>query len=821
MKHTNVLHVNCVLLQAFILSSVFACHAGAQPVNIALDKPVTVSTPSTEPYTPDKNPAQLSDGKYAGSEYDEENKTSTLWVQRGALTWRVAKNPLVITIDLGKITPISGVSYSTAAGTAGVQWPSFIGILVSDDAKSWHFSGDLVSLSRKNKIPPLTGYSKFRFVTHDLKAKGRYVALTIVQAPYTVTDEIEIYKGDDAWPDLPREGQGFESLDAASINKIVESGFTQRRVAIDIQDIRKAVTSAALPDARKSTFLQRLDKAEQENETLPAGDANIKTILPINSTHRSVMAIYGELLAAQGVAPLRIWKLHRYAWLPFVATPEKNANDEINIRMLKNELRSDALLLTNASGTEKTITLRLDNPPKNAKPGWLQLESAVWMDTYQGSPVADALLPLSEKKGEYLVTIPAGFTGEVWFTVDSSKIGSGDYRSTFSIGGQKVSFRLSVSKLAMQRPRMSLTMWDNADSVSLTNGVSRGITPKNKASALAMMKSHFVDAPWADRPILPWPKAEDFDAQNHLNATLDFSAFDQWIAEWPNARIYFIFINAREKEPFAGAQPGTPDFDARLGAYAKVLSTHMTKLGLKPEQLSLLIHDEPGTRGDWQDDVVADWSHAIHSGAPQLSIVSDPVWKRPDLQKNQAAFSNMNILIPNTQIYEYSPPEVKEFYQRQRMAGKELWLYSATGPVRLFDPQKYYRAQAWRVFSLGGRGMGFWAFNDIGGAPTAWNDYQIPTSYSPAFLDKNIVYNSVHWNAVQEGVEDFEALAMLRDAIQNSRNNAIKSRAQTVLDEAVKMVIATGSTTFWQKETAPALVDQQLQKVREMLEKMQ
>jgi hypothetical protein len=372
----------------------------------------------------------------------------------------------------------------------------------------------------------------------------------------------------------------------------------------------------------------------------------------------------------------------------------------------------------------------------------------------------------------------------------------------------------------MQRSRMSLTMWDNSDSKSLAGVASRGITAQNKAAALAMMKSHFVDAPWADRPILPWPTAEDFDAQNTLNTKLDFSAFDQWVAEWPNARTFFVFVNAHENETFAGAKPATPEFNARLGAYAKVLSAHMKTLGLQPQQLALLIIDEPGGRGDWQDDVIANWANAIHAGSPELFLVSDPAWRRPDLQKNQDAITQMNILIPNTQNHASSPKEVWDYFQQQRKDGKELWLYSATGPVRLFDPQNYYRDQAWRVFSIGGSGMGFWAFCDISGAPTAWNDYQIPISYSPAFLDKTTVYNSVHWDAVREGVEDFEELAMLRDAIEKSTNSAVKSQAQTVLDDAVKTITSTDSTAFWQTETAPDRVDQQLQKVRSMLEKL-
>lgn len=243
----------------------------------------------------------------------------------------------------------------------------------------------------------------------------------------------------------------------------------------------------------------------------------------------------------------------------------------------------------------------------------------------------------------------------------------------------------------------------------------------------------------------------------------------------------------------------------------------MKTLNLRPQQVSLLLVDEPGS-AEWQDDVIADWARAIRIGAPDLSLNSDPLWERPDLQKNQEAFTQMNILILNS--LSNSIPEVRDYYQKLRAEGRDLWLYSAVGPVRLFNPQHYYRGQAWRVFSIGGKGMGFWSFNDLGGAETAWNDYQTSISYSPAFLDKNTVYNSVHWESVREGVEDFELLSMLQDAINSSKNMALKAKAQTILDEAVKVAIATKTNDFWSEEDNPELFDHQLQNVRVMLKEL-
>jgi hypothetical protein len=695
------------MLAGFLLCSGQFSRAEAPPVNIALGKTVTLNMPSNQSYTIDKDPAQLTDGKYGGNEYDPQNKTSTLWVQKGALTWRVVKKLLIITIDLGQISPISGVSYSTAGGRAGVLFPTFAGILVSDDAKLWHYEGDLISLLRKSGAPDPRVYSKYRFVTHDLKTKGRYLALAIEQTPYAVTDEIEVYAGENSWLNLPPNPQTFGSVD-----EILIPAFEQRRVTRDIIAVQKVLANSALSATAKSTFAGRLNTAARENEVLRLEDQSIKTTLPINQTHREVMAIYGEILAAEGI-PLTIWKRHRYAWLPFIARPEKGQPAAIRIDLLKNEFRSDALLLTNASGKEKAVMMQLKNPPANAGDGWLQVSAVAWTDTRQGVPVADALLPITPAQGKYALTIPAGFTGKLWFTVDASKVTPGDYQSTFVIDGQQVPFHLSVAKVAMQRPRMSLTMWDNSDNKSLASGASRGITAANKAAALALMKSHFVDAPWAYRSILPWPKAEDFDAADQLTQPLDFSDLDQWVKEWPQARIFFVFVNVHENEGFAGGPLGSEKFNARVGAYAKALGAHMKELGLKPQQLSLLLIDEPGIHGDWEEDVIADWANAIHAAAPELGLVSDPAMRRPDLQKNQDALTQMNVLMPNTQNYVNSLQEAWDYYQQQRVDGRELWLYSAVGPVRLFDPQHYYRGQAWRVFSIGGRGMGFWSFNDI------------------------------------------------------------------------------------------------------------
>ncbi len=804
--------------------------------NIALNKTVTVNIPSTEPYTKDKNPAQLTDGKFAGNEFDKTHKSSALWLQSGALAWRVGKEPIVVTIDLSEVKPIAGLSFSTGAGVAGVQFPSFIGVAVSEDNANWYYQGNLLSLSRKNGAPPLEGYSNFHYKAHNLKTKGRYVALSIAQSPYTIIDEIEVYAGQNDWLELPMGGEKLTSLN--DIRNWEKSATTvllvQRRIDDDINSVKAAISQSTLPTTRKVALLTRLDRALADNDLLKLTSEDIRTTLPINQTHREVMAVYGEFLATQNGEPLVIWKQHRYNWLSHLAKPQKQPGVALNFSMLKNQFRSDAFLLTNTSGKEKTVSIQLQNPPAGAQEDWLQVHSIAWTDTYQGIPVADAFLPAERNGNAYTVKIPAGFTGKVWLIIDSSKIRPGTYTPSLRIEGKSIPLHLRVSSIEMQRPRLSLNVWDYTNQKALVGRASRGLSSANLQAALTLMKSHYVDSPEASRAVLPWPKAEDYDENHQLKSSLVFTDFDQWIAQWPAARRYFVFVSANRNEKFAGTEPGTQAFNARLASWAKALGAHMKSLNLRPDQLTLSIFDEPGLRGaktneEWDNQIIADWAQPIKASGAGLSLIANPVWDRPDLQKVQSAFTPMNILMPVSEYYFRGEQPARDYYQQHRANGTDLWLYSCIGPVRLFNPQQYYRGLAWRVFSIGGKGMGFWSFGDIRSGKTAWHDYDIPTSFAPAFVDENTVYNSTHWESVREGVQDFEELSLLQDAISKTSNADLKRQAQKVLDEAVKTVNAAYAFTSpsspyenirWYNAKDVELYDQQLANVRQMLEKL-
>jgi len=130
----------------------------------------TVSTaPAPAPnyrYCTDPGDAtQLTDGKYTEGHF---------WTQPTTVGWSGVA-PVWITLDLGKVTPIIGCSYSTAAGIAGVGWPRAILILVSDDGKTWFDAGDLVAHALKHGAPPDEGYATYRFSASARQERTRFV----------------------------------------------------------------------------------------------------------------------------------------------------------------------------------------------------------------------------------------------------------------------------------------------------------------------------------------------------------------------------------------------------------------------------------------------------------------------------------------------------------------------------------------------------------------------------------------------------------------------------------------------------------------------
>ena len=318
------------------------------------------------------------------------------------------------------------------------------------------------------------------------------------------------------------------------------------------------------------------------------------------------------------------------------------------------------------------------------------------------------------------MSLPAGMTRQVWFSVTASGLAPGTHRGTLRIEGataRPLRVPLTVRVFDLQfpaRPRLHVGGWD------YTDGNLFGVTPQNRAAFIARLQSRFVDSPWATSGTLP---LGEFDVAGQFAKAPSTRNLDNWFHDWPQARRYQIFCRV---DGLPGAKPEDPLFATKVATRIHFWVAHLKTLGIGPQRLFLLLLDEPESVEE--DRLTIAWSRAIKAAEPAVSIWDDGT--RPVERCTPELLAAVDIMCPHRpSLMAASDDAQMEVYRRQRAAGKGLCLYSCRGPTRTLDPFAYYRLQARSAFAMGAEGSFFWAFGGNGGG-SSWNDYvQKDTSY--------------------------------------------------------------------------------------------
>ena len=254
---------------------------------------------------------QLTDGKYATS--------SCMWLNKQTVGWS-GVDKLILTFDLGKDQAISGLSYSTAAGSAGVKFPTAIQVSVGPSLKKMYDIGNLITLSGKKLNN--TQYNATKLVIKNLKTHGRYVRFTILDARYVFIDEIEIYAGKPEWTKF---GYAAEPAIDMSQPEGVALFRVRQRLDHDVKTIKKLIDKSTLSIEQKDKFNRQLIKLNiaAHKFKLPGNIADFKAIIPFSPIQEKLLAMHAAILRHQGFAPLTIWHKYRYAPLSIWEQPNK------------------------------------------------------------------------------------------------------------------------------------------------------------------------------------------------------------------------------------------------------------------------------------------------------------------------------------------------------------------------------------------------------------------------------------------------------------------------------------------------------------------
>ena len=773
--------------------------------NLALGKKYRLKPRPNYSYcTESGDRVQLTDGVYTEGYF---------WTQKSTVGWTRA-NPAVITLDLGAVQPICGLSYNTAGGRAGVCWPERISILVSDDGKTYQLAGDLVELATEHGLPEPEKYRVCRYWTDKLATYGRYVTLMIVvKGPYTFVDEIEVYRGKDELLQQPRSGRTVGDL-KQFFTEIEITKAVRRRLNQDLAAVRQAATRADL-SLPLIAELARVEKAIPK--LVIDASRELTTVFPMNELHKRTFAVQSALWRKSFAQRVVAWQKNRWDMLSPTEPPQPGGA-KIEVHMMRNEFRSAAFNLSNTVDSPCEVRMRVAGLPGGPNPPCLSVHEAPFTDTKSGVPIAAALPYATHDGTGYCFGIESGMTRQVWLTFDSADVPAGEYQGMLTIepGDIQIPLKLKVYPLTFpQQPTLHLGGWDYTN-----NDRMYDVTVENRDAFIKHLREHFVDTPWATSNAMSRGK---YDPAGNMTEPPSPENFEKWISRWPGARNYYVFAALRDR--FAGFDVGTPECDRAVANWINWWVDKLKGWGIRPSQLGLLLVDE--THSHKQDDVIIAYAKAIRQAQPEVVIWEDPTWREP-WNARPELFESCDVLCPNLPMWIDKGQAFANFYVRQRKAGRELWFYSCSGPGKLLDPYSYHRMQHWFCWKYDAKGSCFWAFGDSNRS-SSWNEYLSQRgAYTPMFLDAISVTPGKHMEAIREGMEDYEYLRMLRDRIVEvekagrADKDAIAA-AKELLSAAADRVTACMTVRDkinWQEPKDRSVADAVRVEVLEMLAKL-
>ncbi len=779
----------------FLLMSAVGTLGYATPRNIALNKAYTLSPSPNYHYCTDPGDAQqVTDGIYSQGYF---------WTQKSTVGWNNTA-PVYITIDLGKVEPICGASWSCAAGVAGVTWPECLYVLVSDDKQTWTSLGDLCVLGTEDRAPPRKGYAQFRYATEKMKGRGRYVCVVAAAQPFCFVDEIEVWRGEDAW--LQGEMPGQKVSDPKTF-------YTQSRIRSGVAGRLRADLASILAqmEARsdEGSFAALKTQAAALKEQIPAYaeglPADQKTMLPYGALHETILALHAPVLRASGIKKPLVWQSSRWSPLSLTELPPPGAGaDKVALDLMRGEVRGEAFNFTNPDERPLEVSLAVRGLPSAVN---LEVREVLFTDTQSRTPVAAALKRLSpDAKGAFPLRVPGGCTRQVWLSCHRPGGEARTHGGVISIASadglysKDLALTVRIRNLDFpKQPALHIGGWDYAQGKA-----DYYKTPGNLDANLALMRDMYVDSPWATAAVFPQGAKFAGDGKLLNEEALDYSAWDAWVARWHGARKHCVFFSVGEA--FSGEKMGTARFNAMIRAWLGAWMRHLKKQGLTSGQLVILLVDEPHELK--QDAVIVTWAAAVRAANLGVVLFEDPTYENP-AKGDPAMYASSDVLCPNTPMMLAQGEPFRAFYRKQQAAGKTLWLYSCSGPAKLLDPVTYHRAQAWLAFQMGAEGSFYWAFGCGGGIGDSWHAYsQAYSEYSPYFVSPDSVLEGKHSEAIREGVQDYDYLRLLREAVGKANASggdaAWLSRAETLLKdgvaEAVKSVAASNQTWLIEKD---------------------
>lgn len=505
------------------------------------------------------------------------------------------------------------------------------------------------------------------------------------------------------------------------------------------------------------------------------------------------------------------WKIGRERRAPQRA---EGAPSPVQVSAARGEYEAAQIILTPKRDGELLAAQVTWNGPANrgARTIGVRMDEVAYVEVTKPTDKAcvagwypDPLPPLRTPLG-----LRAGQNQPLWLTfhvgVDAQP---GDYRGTLQLktSGGDLELPLAIHVYGFAMPKETHLR----SALGLGVGeIARYHRVEGRENQLAVYEKYLQN--FAEHRISPYsfydlsPMDIRFTGEgSDKRAQIDFTAFDQAAAKWLDAAHFSTFqlhlrgmgggtFDGRHLGELEGFKEGTPEHARLFQDYLSQIEKHLREKGWLSKAFTYWF-DEPDPKD--YDFVVA--------GMERLKAAAPGVKRMLTEQPEPKLMGHVEIWCGLTP--EWTPAKVQE----RRAAGEEVWWYICTGPKEPYvtefidHPGLELRLWPWQSWQYGVSGILVWAtvyWNSplVFRAPQLQDPWVDPMSYVSGYSfpvghvglwgngDGRFLYpprrdpnkvttpnfeppvNSLRWENLRDGMEDYEYLWLLRQAAERAES---------------------------------------------------
>ena len=447
----------------------------------------------------------------------------------------------------------------------------------------------------------------------------------------------------------------------------------------------------------------------------------------------------------------------------------------------------------------------------------------------------------------------------LWITVHVPRDAkAGDYRGTIELAasGWKTSVPFTVHVWDFEIPRENHLKTAFGFSTGNVRRYHNLTSDDELRKVVDLYLKNFAEHRISPYDFAPFDPIEvRFPGNPDDEVKVDFSRFDKQAEKYlgPDYRFSTFLLHlqgmgggtfhARHPGKIGRFEQGSPEYEQIFAKYSRQLESHLRDKGWL-DKAYLYWFDEPEPK-DYE--FVRDGMERIHRAAPGLRRM---LTEQPEKELDGA----VDIWCPLT------PTITPEIVSRERAKGREMWWYICTGPqgpyCTLFIDHYgiEFRMWSWQTWKFGVQGLLIWqsnywtsdaAFPD----PQLQNPWEDPMSYVSGYStapgtkqhwgngDGRFIYppnrdplngkskyltgpvNSIRWEMLREGIEDYEYFWLLRDLVEKAKKRGEKGEAVARAESLLKIPdsITSDQTHFAKDPLAIYRYREQVARAIEML----